>query len=144
MNQHLNFILLETSGASFVPLIIIIFLFTIPLIFFMITLQNTLKAISYENRKMKPKQVWLLLIPFFGLVWQFIIVNRIADSLKAEFASRGIKLDEKRPGFGIGLASCILSSCSIIPYLGYVTSFGGIICWIIYWSKINDYKIKLS
>lgn len=144
MNQLLNFILLETNGASFAPLIIIICLVSIPTVLFFITLQKTLKAISNENRKMKPKQVWLSLIPFFGLVWQFIMVSRIADSLKVEFTSRGFKLDEKRPGLRIGLAFCILFSCSIIPYLGYVTLFGGTICWIIYWKKINNYRVKLS
>ncbi|MBN1822417.1 MAG: hypothetical protein JXR31_11360 [Prolixibacteraceae bacterium] len=144
MNHLLNFILLGFIGPQE---IIIIFLFSglsiIPFIFYLITLQKTLYAVSIENRKMPPEQVWLSLIPLFGLVWQFIIVNRIADSLKFEFASKGIRTDEERPGISLGLAYCILFCCSIIPFLGFLTSIGGFICWIIYWVKIGEYKNKL-
>ena len=37
-------------------------IFLVPYIFFLLTLQNTLKAISYENRKMPPANVWLMLL----------------------------------------------------------------------------------
>ena len=147
MNQSLNFILLGIIGPQeliIISMVLLIPLSLIPLIFYLLTIQNTLYAISSENRKMQPGQVWLSLIPLFGLVWQFIIVNRLADSLKDEFVSKNIKIDEERPGIGIGLAYCILFACSVIPFVGFVTVIGGLICWIIYWSKINDYKIKLK
>ena len=141
----LNFVLLGFFGPTEIILIMLIIpsLGLLPLIFYLLTLQSTLNAISYENRKMQPGQVWLTLIPFFGLVWQFIIVNRLADSLKAEFATKNIKIYEERPGIEIGLAYSILFCCTIIPFLGLLTVIGGLICWIIYWSKINDYKIRL-
>lgn len=116
-------------------------LIPVSVILYLITLQNTLTEVSAENRKLNPGQVWLLLIPFFGIVWQFIIVNRIADSLKSEFAKRNILLDEDRPGYSIGLATCILFCC------GFLLSFlfiGSLVCWIIYWRKISDYKRKLQ
>jgi hypothetical protein len=113
-------------------------------ILYLLTLQNTLNAISPENRQMPPGQVWLMLIPLFGMVWQFIMVNRIADSLKAEFQKRGIHSDEERPGFGIGLTYCILNCCGIIPFLGVLASIGGLVCWIIYWVKMNNYKNLLQ
>ncbi len=146
MNQVLDFVLLGMVGPWQIILILVltIGLMLIPLIFYLLSLQNTLNEIRIENRKMQPGQVWLSLIPIFGIVWQYIIVNRIADSLKLEFTSRDIKIDEERPGIGIGLAYCILFSCNIIPYLGIVTALAGLICWIIYWTKINDYKNKLK
>jgi hypothetical protein len=131
-------------GLPYAYFLILPALSLIPLIFYLLTIQNTLYAISSENRKMQPGQVWLSLIPLFGLVWQFIIVNRMADSLKDEFVSKNLKIDEERPGIGIGLAYCILFACSVIPFVGFITVIGGLICWIIYWSKINDYKIKLK
>lgn len=88
--------------------------------------------------------VWLILIPLFGLVWQFIVVNAIADSLKEEFAKRNITCDEVRPGYGIGLTYSILFCCSIIPFIGILAALAGLICWIIYWVKIADYKNKLQ
>ena len=127
----------------FIPLVFFIIHFFI-LIFYLLTLQNTFSKISNENRKMPSGQVWLALIPLFGLIWQFIIVNNMADSLKAEFTNRNIKVEEERPGIGIGLAYCILFCCCIIPFLGILTLICGIICWIIYWAKIYNYKIKLQ
>jgi len=146
MNYLFNFILLGMLGA---PEIILISIFSglvglIPFIFYLLTLQNTFYAISPENRKMAPGQVWLSIIPFFGLVWQFIIVNRMADSLKPELDARNIKTNEERPGYSIGLAYCILFCCSIIPFLGFLTSIGGLVCWIMYWVKINDFKLQLK
>lgn len=67
----------------------------------------------------------------------------MADSLKAECASKNLKVDEDGPGIGIGLAYCILFCCSLIPFLGILAALGGFICWIIYWVKINDYENKL-
>ncbi len=145
MNQILNFILLSYIGPQEIIILLIIpALFVIPLIFYLLTLQNTFNAISAENRKMQSGEVWLTLIPLFGLVWQFIIVNRLADSLKAEFDVKNIKVYEERPGVGIGIAYCILFCCSIIPFVNFLTGVAGIICWIIYWSKINNYRIKLK
>lgn len=116
----------------------------IPLIVYLLTLQNTFNEIKIENRKMQPGQVWLTLIPIFGIVWQFIIVNNLADSLQLEFSQRNINVGEDRPGIGIGLAYCILFCCSIIPFLGILTGLAGFICWIIYWVKIANFKATLQ
>ena len=113
-------------------------------IFFLITLQNALKAVRPENRKMRPGQVWLLLIPLFSLVWQFMVVDRVADSLANEYRSRGITPGEQRPGYSVGLAFCILGICSFIPLIGTLASLGSIVCWIIYWVKIANYKNALG
>jgi hypothetical protein len=145
MNQILNFILLGVIGPQELIIILIVpLLVLIPMILYLLTLQNTLNAVSAENRKMPPGNVWLMLIPLFNIVWQFIIVDRMADSLKAEFAKRNIVTNEERPGYSIGLTCCILSCCSIIPILGILASIGGLICFIMYWVKINDYKTKLQ
>jgi len=146
MNPFFNFVLLGIIGPQEIIIILMscFVLGIIPLIFYLVSIQNTLNTISQENRKMQPTQVWLTLIPIFGLVWQFIIVNRVADSLKHEFEAKNIKVYEERPGYGIGMAYCILFACTIIPFLGFLTSMGGLVCWIIYWIKINDYKMKLK
>lgn len=116
----------------------------IPQIFFLITLQNTFNQISEKNRKMQSGEVWLALIPLFGVFWQFVIVNRMADSLKAEFTIRNIEDNEDRPGITIGLAYCILFCLCIIPLLGILTLIAGYVCMIIYWVKIYNYKIILQ
>ena len=125
-------------------LFLFLLLFLVPAILFLVTLQNTLKLISAENRRMPPEQVWLVLIPFFGFVWQFIIVNRLADSLKYEFIKKDIATEEDRPGAAIGIAYCVLSCCCVIPVVSFFTGIASLICWVIYWSKISGYKNRLE
>jgi hypothetical protein len=115
----------------------------IPKIFYLITLQSTLRAISEENRKMPPNNVWLQLIRLFGIVWHFIIVKNMADSISEEANLKNIKIDEQKPAYNIGLAMCILDCFFIIPYLNFLTGVASLICFILYWIKINSYKGKI-
>src|SRR5271156_6881580 len=71
-------------------------------IFFILNLQNTLKAISVYNQTMTPLSVWWLLMPFFGTVWIFVVVKNISKSIKLELTERGI-LTSPRPTFATGM-----------------------------------------
>jgi len=112
-------------------------LFLIPGIFFLLTLQNTLKAISDENRRMPPANVWLLFIPLFNIVWQFIVVDKISQSIAAECARLNLPVKEDKPTYGIGLAWNICNCISIIPIVG---GLAALITFIIYWVKVAEYK----
>ena len=111
--------------------------YVIPMIFFIITLQNALLAVSPHNRKMLPGKVWLILIPIFNLVWFFIVVGNIADSFKAEFMERNLPRSEARPSYGNGLATAILQVCC--PFASPLF----FVCWIIYWVKVARLKNEL-
>jgi hypothetical protein len=137
-------------------LFIICGIFLLPFILFLLSQQNTLKAIQFQNRTMPPGEVWLQLIPLFGMVWQFIVVSRIADSIQRELSSEtAFSFEQHRqayapnpyapkPTYGIGIAYCVLLCCSIIPYLSILTSIAGLICWIIYWAQLSEYKNKIQ
>ena len=129
-----------TDSTFMLSLFIGCLIFLIPVIFYLVTLQKTLEAIAPENRKMAPGQVWLLLIPLFNLIWQFIAVTNISDSIRDECYRLGIPLSEDRPTYNIGLAKNILSLCAFIPFLGTLCSIAFKICWIVYWVKVNEYK----
>jgi hypothetical protein len=139
----------------------------IPAILFFLTQQRTLDAIETGNRMMNPSTVWFQLIPIVGEVLQFFVVARIAGSIQKEIASRqddsllGISntsLEEldKRPTFGIGIAYCILITIGFVlnffygyeyqnlRLVGSCFSLSGMICWIIYWVKLAQYKDKLN
>lgn len=139
-------LLLSMPGGSEWILIILFLggLVLIPKIFYLITLQSTLNSISTENRKMPPANVWLLLIPLFSLVWHFFVIKNIAESISAEANSAGIKLTEPLPAYNVGLAMCILNCLFIVPGVNILTSIAGLICWIIYWVKISDFKRILT
>lgn len=130
--------------GTFILIIIASAIFLTPVILYLLTLQNTLKKVKKKNRTIEPGQVWLNLIPLFNIVWQFIMINRIADSLKAEFSERNISIKEDRPGAQIGVAYCILNLCGFIPMLGGLASIAGLVCWIVYWVKISNYKNQLG
>ncbi len=132
------------GGTEWIFILIILGLFSIPGIFYLITLQLTFDSISNENRMMPSANVWLLLIPIFGLVWHFKVVSKLTESIKAEAITKGIYIEEPKPAYNIGLAMCILNCIFFAPYLNLFSSIAGLICWIIYWGKIASYKRILT
>ncbi|WP_226389839.1 hypothetical protein [Penaeicola halotolerans] len=140
-------LLTEASAGIFIVLITLGFflaIFLIPFVFYLLTLQNTLKAISPENRKMEPTNVWLLLIPFFGTVYHFIVVGAISDSIKLELEKQKLHLPTGRPAYEIGIAMCVLNVLAYIPVLNYITGVASLVTWIVYWVKINEFKSQFA
>lgn len=116
---------------------------TIGMILYLLFLQKLLKSIAQQNQKMVPGQVWMLLIPGYSLYFQFVVVNKIADSIAGEQQMKGVKCSEERPGYGLGIVMCILFCACIIPYLGMAAGIGGLVVWIMYWIRLNNYKKQL-
>lgn len=115
----------------------------LPTIFYLLTLQKALNRCAVQNRTISPGQVWLLLIPLFNFIWNFIVVSRVSSSLANEFRMRKLTV-EQDPGKTLGLAYSILLLCSIIPLLGFLSALGALVCWIIYWIKIADYSGRIA
>ena len=107
-------------------------------------LSNVLKKCAPSNRTMQPGMVWLLLIPLFNLVWNFLVVNALADSLGSEFRLRNIPTSDGKPGKSIGLAMAVCAACAIIPIVNVIAILPHLILWIVYWVKITDYSRKLD
>ena len=133
----MNLLLSMPGGAEWTLILIACFVLIVPYVLFLITLQNTLKAISPENRKMPPGNVWLMFIPLFNIVWLFIMIGYIADSIKAECNRLNIPSNENRPTYNLGLGYAI---CSIAGSLLSFIHIGTLIFWIMYWVKVNEYK----
>ncbi|MDQ6889597.1 MAG: hypothetical protein M3Z56_04905 [Bacteroidota bacterium] len=112
-------------------------LFLVPLIFFLITLQKTMTIISIENRKMNPSHVWFMLIPIFNIVWQFIMVSRIAESIGEECIRLHISDKNAKPTYRIGLTWNI---CNLITFIPIIGALAALISWIAYWVKVNEFK----
>ncbi len=116
---------------------------TIGMILYLLFLQKLLKSITQQNQKMIPGHVWMLLIPGYSLYFQFVLVNKIADSIAGEQRTKGVECSETRPGYGLGIVMCILFCASILPYLGMAAGIGGLVVWIMYWIRLNNYKKQL-
>jgi hypothetical protein len=144
--------------------LLLLFAFLIPAVFFLVSQQNVLRLIKRENRLMQPGLVWLQLIPFFGNLWQFFVITRIAGSIQRQQASQFADTifgedaliaetgGSRRPTQGIGIAYCILDTMVLLveltspqtAVLGGAMVWAMFICWIIYWVQLGRYKNKLK
>ena len=132
------------AGGIIFIVIIVIAICLIPMVFFLIHLQKLLNKCSVNNRAMEPGMVWLNLIPLFSLGWVFYTIFKITDSLKAEFKERNIEPGDPEFSHPIGLAYCITSACSIIPFLGYLSAIAALVLFILYWVKTHGYSKQLD
>jgi len=114
------------------------------LVFWMIVMSRALDQVSHDIRKMEPGAVWLCAIPVFGLVWQFLVTNAVANGIAGEFAVRNMFPAEGKPGLTVGTTGCILVCCCIIPYAGVGVAIIGLIFLVIHISKISEYNKALA
>ena len=103
-------------------------------------LSGVLAKCSPSVRTMEPGMVWLMLIPLFNLIWSFIVVNALSDSLAKEFALRNLPLLEPKPGKPIGVAMAVCGACSIIPLVNLLAMPAHFVLWIMYWVKMAGYS----
>ena len=101
------------------------------------------KAIPPEHRKQEPGMVWLLMIPIFGLVWNFFVFPRLSQSFQSYFAAQG-RTDVGDCQAQMSLIYCILAACSIIPYLGALAGLAALVILIINLIKYNDLKKQIT
>jgi len=99
---------------------------------------------ALESRTMPPGKVWLTLVPFFNFVWIFIVVDKVASSLRNEFLRRRLPLAEAEPGKTLGTAACALSLASFVPLLGLFAHVAAVVCWILYYSRITGYSRQIA
>jgi hypothetical protein len=130
--------------AHLMVISIVFFVFLIPAIFYLITLQNTLAKCPPISRTMEPGMVWLMLIPLFQLIWHFFVVMALGKSLGNEFRRRGIPSPDPFPGQSIGIAMCICACCGIIPLVNLLAGPATLVVWIIYWVKIAEFSHALD
>jgi hypothetical protein len=118
--------------------------FLLPAIFYILTLQKALYKCAMSSRTLEPAMIWLYLVPFVNLVFNFFIVLGMAKTLGNEFKTRGVLISDPAPGQAIGLAMCVCAACSIIPLLGLLAALAHIVLWIVYWAKIAEYSRTLD
>jgi hypothetical protein len=136
-------------GELLQPMHVLVLLFVagtllIPAIFYILTLSGVLQKCAPASRTIEPGPIWILLIPLVNLVFSFIVVFEMAQTLRNEFNRRGIRVAEPSPGKSLGLAMCICGCCRIIPVLGLLAMLAHLVLWIIYWVKISEYSRMLD
>ncbi len=137
-----------TGAALLIIIIAVIFALAILglYIWFLVVLMNLLNAISIENRKLPGGQVFLILIPFFSMIWSFIMFDRISQSIRLECERLGIERSgDYLKGLGmayaiVGLVAGVFNFIEDLKGLSSVISLVGLIIWIIYWVKAAEFK----
>ena len=131
------------NNADTLILIFVLAVFLLLFILFLLAQYKAFAAIAPENRKLAPSDVWYQLIPLFNLYWMFVVVNRLSASFALEFDRLNIVRTELYPTRAIGMATCIVYFATVLPVIKSLASFAWIICFIIYWVKINQIKKEI-
>jgi hypothetical protein len=105
-------------------------------VFHLITLYQAFSRVSPRNRTMEPAMIFLVFIPFFGFVWNFFIVMRLAESLREEFRDRGLRTSGESFGYGAGLTFAIAQCVCCFPV--------GIVAQIMHIMQIRKYLQHLD
>ena len=99
------------------------------------------EAIPVEHRLLEPWQVWLQLIPLFGLVWQFFVYPRLGRSFRSYFRSRGTEIGDGLEQLGIWAS--VVSCCVIIPCVGWLFGLAHLVLLIIFLVKALDLRRRV-
>lgn len=104
---------------------------------------SALARVPVEHRKMEPGLVWLLLVPCFGLVWNFFVFQRVPDSFRSYFESRG-RTEFGDCGRGIGLAYSIAAVLCVLPLVNYLAAPATLVLLIVCLIKFYDLKGRIG
>ena len=130
-------------GIGFVLIYLILVIGTFVLVaYFYKNIIDVMTLVRPTNRLTEVGNIALTFIPFFNLVYGFIVYPKICDSIKNEFNELGI---EEKGDFGKALAITfqILLLTFIIPFLNILSIIAALIVGIVFWVKINEFKNKL-
>jgi hypothetical protein len=116
----------------------------LPAIFYGRTLSRTLNKCSRLSRALEPGVLWLLFLPFVNLLWNFIVVLGMANSLKNEFSFRNTTIAEPAPGRMVGIAMSVCGVCTLIPNLGIAAGLAQLVFCLLYWVKISEFSRMLD
>ncbi len=143
------FLAQQTTGdeAALVAMIIGILLMSLLVVFaisiavcFLVYLPY--KAVPVEHQRMSPGLVFLLLIPIFGIIWNFFVFLKIPESFQSYFASQG-RTDVGDCGRSIGMWYAICGVCALVPCVNYIAGPAALVLFIIFLVKIWGLKAQI-
>lgn len=136
------------EAVGIIALALGILLFTVVImvaisIFICLLIYLPYKDVPAEHQKMAPGLVFLLLIPFFNIIWNFIVFMRIPESFQSYFAAQG-RTDVGDCGRQIGLWYAICGVAAIVPCVNYIAGPAALVLFIIFLVKIWGLKGQLG
>lgn len=108
-------------------------------IYYYKTFIDAMTYVRPQNRVTGTGSILFMWIPFFSLVYGFIVYPKICESIKNEYKSLGINEDGDF-GKSLAITMCALSFGMFIPFINFLAPLAILVIWIIFWVKINGYK----
>ena len=93
---------------------------------------------------MEPGEVWRNLIPVYNLVWLTVTVERVAESLRAEFAVRDLDDPGEDYGRRTGIRVLMLLASGLLFYPILLTYPAAVIQALRYRGQMNRYAERLK
>ena len=134
------------AGAAFVIVFLILGFLCLPIIIgllFALTVRMLLEACAPESRTLQPNSVWWLLVPLVNIVFQFVVVLRVASTLVNEHQRRQ-RQGSPETGKEVGLAACIAGVAGLVPGIGPIAAVVCLGCWIYYWVLLRRVTSQLQ
>ena len=134
------------AGAAFVIVVVVLGFLCLPIIIgllFALTVRMLLEACAPENRTLQPNSVWWLLVPLVNIVFQFVVVLRVASTLVNEHQRRQWQ-GVPETGKEVGLAACIAGVAGFVPGIGLIAAVVCLGCWIYYWVLLRKITNRLQ
>ena len=140
-NDEFFFEFLLPFGGFIVVVVVVV----VVVLSFLMEVARLLRRVQPEYRRMEPGQVWINLIPIFNVIWVTVTIERVAESLRAEFTARGLHGPDEKYGRKAGLTTLALLATAVPLYeVAIVTYPVALGYWIAYWRQINRYTRRLK
>ncbi|HAM70054.1 MAG TPA: hypothetical protein DCM86_00230 [Verrucomicrobiales bacterium] len=101
-----------------------------------------LKVVPPEHRKIELNLIWLLMIPCFGVIWNFYVYQRVPASFQSYFASLQ-RTDVGDCGKSLGLWYAICGVVACIPLANTVAGPAALVLIILNLVKYHDLRSQV-
>ena len=112
-------------------------------VFIAYLLYDALRRLPPRCQQMSPGLVFLMVVPFLGIFWLFVVVMRVAQAYQRYFADRD-RTDVGDCGLGVGLAWAGTAVGSIIPVIGWFSALASLVLMVMYLVQVSKLKAMVA
>ncbi|MBK7642893.1 MAG: DUF4328 domain-containing protein [Planctomycetes bacterium] len=100
------------------------------------------EALPPEHRKTESWQAFLLLIPLFNLIWNFVLLARVSGGMQSYFGAKG-DTSAGDCGASIGLWYSICCIACFVPIASCIAGPAALVLLILYLVKISGLRTRV-
>jgi len=114
-------------------------------IFFILSVNETIRAVKTEQSGASEVMAWLMLIPIVGYVFAIITVVKLAADYKYYVQKHQLSdLYNNDGGQLKGLIAFIASLCGVIPGIGFIAAIVGFVFFVLYWIELGNLRTSIA